>query len=545
MTKNRKMILLAAIIIIELAVLIFFGSLKKGMHFDECFSYFNTNNSFGREAFDRTWVTSENIKKDFYVLPGEGFNYGFVVKLQSYDVHPPVYYLLLHTVCSFTQNIFSMWQGIGLNIFISVIATVFLFFIADRFLKNDLLSAIAVLIIILNPGFISNVMFIRMYALMTLWMIIQVWLHIKMCDREFNEIPAGYFVLSALITYLGFLTHYFYLVFLFFLEAAFLIPHLKMIGKELKTVIRYCALVALAGILGVVSFPACLGHVNSGYRGVEVKGYMFDLSDIGMRIRFFGGLIGRFVLNGVGYIVLLFICLLLVTVYYKRSREKNGRSNVANVEAVRECAVGKDIGILIRCILIPVIGYFIISAKGSLIGDEAMMRYQLPIYPFIPIIVSIVINLCFTYLFKENTKAVFTVCTVLFSLLVVSDIVSDMRGNVYYLYPEQEEMLRIAKEQSSKDCVYIYNSEDNKYFLWNDAMQLWQYDSVYFIDFENRDILDEPVINASKDLVVYVSKLGEEDDLSVYSDFIKRSDKNVTSFKKLYETAYATAYEFY
>ena len=112
-----------------------------------------------------------------------------------------------------------MWQGIGLNIFFSLISTVFLFLIINRFTKNDLISALFVLMIILCPGVISNVMFIRMYALMTMFMIIQVYIHILMeGHKSFNDIPLRLMIISGLITYLGFLTHYFYLVFLFFIE---------------------------------------------------------------------------------------------------------------------------------------------------------------------------------------------------------------------------------------------------------------------------------------------------------------------------------------
>ena len=48
-------------------------------------------------------------------------NYKYVYDLQSYDVHPPVYYFMLHTVCSVMPGVFSMWQGIGLNILFSLI----------------------------------------------------------------------------------------------------------------------------------------------------------------------------------------------------------------------------------------------------------------------------------------------------------------------------------------------------------------------------------------------------------------------------------------
>ena len=539
MIKHRKLILIILLLFIETAVLIFFGFQKKGMHFDEFFSYFNTNNSYGREAYDRSWVSSENIKKDFYVLPGEQFNYSRVVELQSYDVHPPVYYLLLHTVCSFMVGTYSMWQGIGLNIFFSLILTVFLFLIINRFTGNDYVSALFVLMIILCPGVISNVMFIRMYSLMTLFMILQVYIHILMEEfKSFKEIPLYLMILSALITYLGFLTHYFYLVFLFFLEAAFIIPHLKNFKEEIRPLIKYCILIAFSGILGVISYPACLGQVNSGYRGVEVRGYMTDVSDIGMRLKFFGGLINTFVFNNTAYFILLLICLLLITAYFKRSRAKmTGESN--------KSGSSNDIGLLIRCLIIPVLGYFLISAKGSLIGDEAMMRYQLPIYSLILAITAILIYKLIFYLSNDN-KRILTVFILIFGVFYIfMDIVSLKSGKVYYRYPENENRIEICASNSDKTCIYIFNSENNKYFLWSDADQLWQFDDVYFADINNPETIMDSRINDSEELIVFISKLDEREDFNEYIDLIKRSDPKVTSHKELYDTAYATVYEFY
>lgn len=540
MIKKQRLILIILLLIIEIAVLIFFGFQKKGMHFDEFFSYFNTNNSYGREAYDRSWVSSENIKKDFYVLPGERFNYARVIELQSYDVHPPVYYLFLHTVCSFMCGVYSMWQGIGLNIFFTLISTVFLFLIINRFTQNDIISALFVLMIILCPGVISNVMFIRMYALMTMFMILQVYIHILMeGHKSFNDIPIRLMIISGVITYLGFLTHYFYLVFLFFLEAAFILPHFKGIRNEIKSIVKYCMIIALSGVLGVISYPACLGQVNSGYRGVEVKGYMTDLSDIGMRLRFFGGLIDRFVFNGITYYILLFISLLAVTAYFIRSRKRVS-------DKIDDNGAGSnDAGLLIRCLLIPVLGYFIISAKGSLIGDEAMMRYQLPIYPFILAVTFVIIYMLLVYLIQNNGRTVLVIMLVLGGVFLLTDILALNSGNVYYRYPENEQRIAICAADHDKTCMYIYNSENNKYFLWSDSDQLWQFDEVYFADINNTDAINDARINDSDEMIVFISKLDERDDFSEYEELIKRSDPKVASYKKLYDTAYATVYEFY
>ncbi len=539
MIKHRRLILIILLLFIETAVLIFFGVQKKGMHFDEFFSYFNTNNSYGREAYDRSWVSSENIKKDFYVLPGERFNYSRVVELQSYDVHPPVYYLLLHTVCSFMVGTYSMWQGIGLNIFFSLISTIFLYLIINRFTHDDMISALFLLMIILCPGFISNVMFIRMYVLMMMFMSIQTYIHILMEDhKSFDQIPLRLMIASAVITYLGFLTHYFYLVFLFFLEIAFILPQLKSLKTGIRPLLKYCALIALSGIAGVISYPACLGQVNSGYRGVEVKGYMTDLSDIGMRLRFFGGLIDRFVLNGSAYFILLLICLLLVTAYFKRSRNKMS-------EKISEKKISVDTGLMIRNLMIPTVGYFIVSAKGSLIGDEAMMRYQLPIYPFILVLTPLIIYKVIVYLFDKRIRITTTITLILCMLFIVTELLSLKSGNVYYRYPENENRISICADNHDKTCVYIYNSDNNKYFIWSDADQLWQFDEVFFADINNPDTIVDKKINDSDEIIVFISKLDARDDFSDYEDLIKRSDLKVTSNKKLYETVYAAVYEFY
>ena len=289
----------------------------------------------------------------------------------------------------------------------------------------------------------------------------------------------------------------------------------------------------------MISYPACLGQVNSGYRGVEVKGYMTDMSDIWMRLRFFGGLIDRFVFNGTTYYILLFILLLAVTAYFKRSRIRSSGIDKETDESPN------DTGLLIRNLFIPVLGYFLISAKGSLIGDEAMMRYQLPIYPFILALTFIIIYLLLVYLIRNSARTIFIIMLFLGGIFIISDISGLKSGNVYYRYPENEKRVSICSSEHDKTCLYIYNSENNKYFLWSDSDQLWQFDEVYFADINNTDPITDTKITGSDEMIVFISKLDERDDFSDYEDLIKRSDSKVTSYKKLYDTTYATVYEFY
>ncbi len=556
---RNKIIAISILLVLQLSLLLYFGSQKQGMHFDEFFSYFNTNSSAGRQAFDRSWVASEEIRQDFYVKPGEQFQYGTVVKLQGYDVHPPVFYILLHTLCSFMPGVYSIWQGLVLNICYALLTTVFWYLILQRFTKSDLASFLICLFLIVNPGIISNVMFIRMYCLMTLFISISVWLHIRMAEEG---IKTGYIILNAVLAYLGFLTHYFYLVFLFFIEGAFVLNFLWKKHREKKNVVEgsgtvdgkkngyaslivYCAALLAAGILAVICFPQCLGHVHSGYRGKEVQSYLFDLSDFGPRFSFFTGLMNKYVFGGRLFIfAAVAACVLILLLFYGM---KNGRKKTFNAEG------GDAKGwLFLRVILIPVLGYYLVSVKSSLMGDEAMMRYQLPIYGLIFLSFWYLLWTAFETLRTEKekhpeVKKAYLAGQILLVLFVLLLPLPDLIGkkNVFYLYPEQEMMKKIAGEHSDDTCLYIYNNEENKYLLWNDSEQLWQYDAVYFASSENTAPIDDPKIGSAEELVVYVSTMNEIPDFSVYEDLVFSSDPNLHHYEKLYDAMYATAYRFY
>jgi len=531
MKSRTRKVLFILILLTELLLLVYFGSLKKGMHFDECFSYFNTNNSVGRQAYDRTYVSSYDIMKDFFVVKGEEFNYDYVVKLQSYDVHPPLFYIFLHTLCSFMPGVYSLWQGISLNILYTILSTIFIYLILRKFFNENIYPLVITLLYAINTGVICDMLYIRMYCLMTLFITIAVYLHVLMYEtKSFNSIKLKFIILNSVLAYLGFMTHYFYLLFLFFIEACFFIPKLFKFKDHYKGMIKYFSGLLIAGILGIITYPSCLGHVNSGYRGQEVKGYLSDLTDIDSRLSFFIGLLNKFVFNGSFYILLLLIVLIFLFAYRKNINEQKTYNNVY---------------LFFECILGPIIGYFLVSAKCSLIGDEAMMRYQLPVYglSLVAVIMALIGLINYTIRDSKVNFYKYIPYTVLILIVVIS-IKGLVNKNVFYLYTEQDEMENIAKEHADETCIYIYNNEDQKYLLWNDAMQLAKYKEVYFVYSQNKEKIVDEKINNSEKLIVYISTLGADENIADIEQFIYDNNSNVTKANKLYEGMYATCYEF-
>lgn len=104
---------MSLIILAGICATVFSVSLKKGMHVDEYYSYGLSNYS-GDDIFMHVDLgkTYDDPAQPFLeymaVQPGNGFSYGNVWKKQSADVHPPFYYVILHTICSLFPAKFSI-----------------------------------------------------------------------------------------------------------------------------------------------------------------------------------------------------------------------------------------------------------------------------------------------------------------------------------------------------------------------------------------------------------------------------------------------------
>ena len=123
---EKKQLVLISILIIQIFIMIFLGQDKNGFFMDEISTY-ELSNSF-YDPFNCWDADYYNQWKspDYYISylethEGTQFRYDSVYYNQSLDVHPPLYYYLLHTVCSFFPDKFTKWFGIGLNIAIYII----------------------------------------------------------------------------------------------------------------------------------------------------------------------------------------------------------------------------------------------------------------------------------------------------------------------------------------------------------------------------------------------------------------------------------------
>ena len=120
--KQLKKFIFALIYVASVVLSLYYGVQKAGFHEDEYYTYYSTNRSIGLFQPDREWQERQAVLDEFAVKKGEGFNYGLVKLVQSWDVHPPFYYFIFHTICSLVPGVFTKWTGIITNLIAFTIA---------------------------------------------------------------------------------------------------------------------------------------------------------------------------------------------------------------------------------------------------------------------------------------------------------------------------------------------------------------------------------------------------------------------------------------
>jgi hypothetical protein len=516
-----------------MAAAIYFCIQKSGFHADEYYSYYSTELTKGLNVPENGWMQHDDYYDEFRVLKGEGFRYGLVKQIQSWDVHPPMYYWVLHTVCSMFPGTFTKWTGLGINLIFHGISLWLIMYLTQLLLmaidnrgstgskqeicgddsKSDNSSIVAIgkkkdgdngsgsticnsvrgylpVIVMavwgLSPESISEVVFIRMYAMLTMLILLTLIFHVKQMMRpQTDRLPIKEFVIPvAALTYVGFMTHYYYVVFLFFIVLFFWIWRIRELrsstgltgdsvilqgaSSENKAdikrssgifgrIIAYPLILVIPLILGYLTYPSCLGQIFRGQRGTQAIGSFADTSNTFERIRFFADVLSKQSFGG-----LLFLWLVLITFILLAAKVQNKKLIGIGCP---ECTMT----------LIATVCYFLIVSKtGLLMGDESI-RYIMPMC-------GIAVMLVLIYLVNISGQIRMRVSSVTFIIaFIMLDIFGLSKGYVQFLYKEDRAQISFAEENKSTPVIYLYDSAQ-KWCVWDSADELFEYPEVYFTD---------------------------------------------------------------
>ncbi len=208
------------------------------------------------------WVSHEVLgwinNQEFYrfAVIDNPFDFKNVWLNQALDCHPPLYYLIIHIICSFFSPALSYWYGYIPNIIFYLLTAVVVQKLSYKLSGDYLLSFLVMLVYVINPTVLNYVAFIRMYPLVGLLGVLFAYLAIDFFDDD--RLRGKHYYLITLICALGCLTHYYSYVIYFFISLT--VGLYLLFKKKYKQLILYCVSVLAGIIIALLIFPSAINH---------------------------------------------------------------------------------------------------------------------------------------------------------------------------------------------------------------------------------------------------------------------------------------------
>jgi len=532
-------IVLILILIFQLITVFFFAFQKQGYMIDEIASYRLANTYFYKkyspdsELYNK-WTKSAYFSQYVNVQEKYTFSYDSVFFNQKKDVHPPFYYLILHTICSFFPETFSKWFGLSINIVFFIICNIFLFLISIKVFENKYVALLPIIIWGFSAGAISTVLFIRMYMMLTALIVLFVYCHFLMLEKEHScKTLISFFI----ITLFGFMTHYYFLFFAFIV--AYLYFLYCLIKNKWKELFLYTIIFLGALFTGYLIFPDSIIHIFSSYRGADAIAGMFNIVDLQYRITLmltalskqqFGGYLKETIL----IITIIFLFVQIYIFISKILSKSQDEKSISLAQKIRTMFQFKNIfsveDILLFPLVIAVTATFMVVAKVS---PYRTNRYIYFLYPLISLFAVYFIHRVFSLFIKKNQILISGILL----LSVFPTIASYNHGGVEYIYKDQELFLSTAQAYGDYDCIYITN---RAWTLKSNIFQLSEFQKTYVLSVENVAGLPGILKDApnEKEVILYIDKIENQEELLE----MVLENHLFNSYKLLYSTSYALTY---
>ena len=512
--KNKYIIL---IITILSCLMFYFIGEKQGFHEDEIFSigssnykYDNVYRSFGyaeanqdvfynpilksdnklynlkKFIFDNdSFIKDETLSKEVpifrtnsealeYLTIGkyDVFNYFSVYYNQARDVHPPLFYFLVHFVSTIFYGTFSKYIIFSINL---------LFFIGTLLVINKIMKSLnkeklGIPTMILyggSIGCISTVVFQRMYMMLTFFSILYLYLTIKFIQDDFKVEKKYPWILTILF---GFLTQYYfciYIVLVFILLAIYLI-----IKKEYKKLYDYFIVHVIPAVIGVAFYPASIYHIFFSYRGIGDGG---STKTIFESIIYYLSQIYKLF----GFKNLLLITIIISIILFIKNK----------------VTIDKEKYKYLIILILPVIMYILIVSKiAPFLGEDYTSRYIMLTFPIIAISIMYLLSLI------SKSSIIPLIISV---VLVINGLYNE---TPVYLYKDYKKVMDLAYEYKEDYFVYVF---DNYFTHLSSLPEFATYKASLIINVNDYDfsLLNNDELNNNSEFIVCIKNWINQDEV--------------------------------
>lgn len=517
-------------------LMFYFINQKQGFHEDEIFSYGSSNYRYDNvyrpygyaEAsqdvfYNQVWnsknkitniknyffhydtlKTDETLSKEIpifrqkedaltYLTIGKGdvLNYFSVYYNQARDVHPPLFYFLVHFVSTIFYGQFSKY----IIFIINLVFFVGTLWIIKKIMEKLDIKKMAIPTMILygaSMGCISTVMFQRMYMMLTFFSVLYLYLTIKFVQEDFKIEKKYPWIFTILF---GFLTQYYfciYIVFVFLLVSAYLLTK-----KEYQKLGRYFLVHVIAAVIGILFYPASIYHIFFSYRGLG-DGREVAKPIIQSCIYYFSQIYKLFSMKH-----LLFLILVLYFILILKNKAKIDRGKIFY------CSL----------IFLPSVMYLFTIAKiAPFLGEDYTSRYIMLLFPIIAVGVA--------YLFSFATKKQ----GIFFTISLLLSVNGLYYNEPVYLYKDYQKAMDIATIYKDDYFVYVY---DNSFTHLSSLPEFATYKASLIINENNYDfslLENDELINSNEFILCIKNWLNVEDILNKVLE-----GSHYTKYEKLLE----------
>lgn len=396
------------------------------------------------------WITAEQFKDYITTDSRDNFNYLSVYFNVKDDNHPPLHFMALHTVSSIFRGKISPWMGCSINLVLILGICVLLMKICREFLFQDKEPGIAACILYAcSMAGIATLLLIRMYAMLTFFCMAALYLHMK--KRKTGQWKNGNKLL-ILVTVCGFLTQYYFVIFMLFLAGVMAV---YLWRREKKNLLYYGRSMGISALLGLCIFPFSVADVLYSERGVEsVQNLGGGFSDLGERFVNFGEIILEQVLGGAagaGIFLITAVATLVCFGLVKLGQDKE----LAKVKKVEREKARRSRGTLVweySMIGVPCIGYFLVVVK---IAPYYADRYLMPVFPLMALLMGAVLKKSLDFMKKYLKAFGHKGVLIAFAVLLVLPNLWTVKPAYWYQgYGLQEYM---SGEYSDRVCLCVYD----------------------------------------------------------------------------------------
>ena len=253
-----------------LAVAVGYCVAKRGYFVDEVWSYGYANSHYARVLSDvaggdlaGATLTRRDLLDYVSVGEGERMDVGSVLHNQAPDLHPPLFGLALNAASSLAPGTWSKWAGLGLNLALHACCLVALWALLRELGCSRAASACGVALWGLSRAGLSDVLYIRMYEMLTALTVLLA-LELAALMRRGASGGARRLLPAAVgaTVFLGLMTQYYFAIYAFLacLAAGTHLLRRRRLGEA-----GALAACALAGVgLFLLAWPAALTHLGAG-----------------------------------------------------------------------------------------------------------------------------------------------------------------------------------------------------------------------------------------------------------------------------------------